>query len=46
MMAMIIPLSFSFLVTWWLMILDTASVAFLLPILISGLIGLSPKSWV
>ena len=41
MMAMIIPLSFSFLVTWWLDGFGTASVAFLLPIMISGLIGVS-----
>mgnify|MGYP003682008145 CR=1 FL=1 len=41
MMAMIIPLSFSFVITWWLDGFSTASVSFLLPIIISGVIGLS-----
>ena len=41
MMAMIIPLSFSFIITWWLDGFGTASVAFLLPILISGFVGVS-----
>jgi len=41
MMAMIIPLLFSFIVTWWLDGINTALIAFLLPIVISGIIGFS-----
>ena len=41
MVAMLIPLSFSFLVTWWLDGLSTASVAFLIPLVFSGLIGVA-----
>jgi trk system potassium uptake protein TrkH len=41
MMAMIVPLLFSFIVTWWLDGINTALIAFLLPIVISGMIGLS-----
>ena len=44
MVAMLIPLSFSFLVTWWLDGFNTASVAFLLPIAFSGLIGIAMLS--
>ena len=44
MVAMLIPLSFSFLVTWWLDGLNTAAVAFLIPLLFSGLIGVSMLS--
>ena len=39
MMAMIIPLLFSFIITWWLDDINTALVAFFLPILFSGMIG-------
>ena len=41
MVAMLIPLSFSFVVTWWLDGINTASVAFLMPIAFSGLIGIA-----
>ena len=41
MMAMLIPLSFSFLITWWLDGFNTSLVSFMIPILFSGLIGLS-----
>jgi trk system potassium uptake protein TrkH len=41
MMAMIVPLLFSFIATWWLDGIYTAFIAFLLPIVISGMIGLS-----
>ena len=41
MMAMLIPLSFSFLVTWWLDGINTALISFMLPIVFSGLIGLA-----
>ena len=41
MVAMLIPLSFSFLVTWWLDGFGTASISFLIPIIFSGLIGVS-----
>ena len=41
MMAMLIPLSFSFLITWWLDGFNTALISFMIPILFSGLIGLS-----
>ncbi len=44
MVAMLIPLSFSFLVTWWLDGLNTAAVAFLIPLVFSGLIGLAMLS--
>ena len=40
MLAMLIPLSFSFLVTWWLDGFQTASVSFLIP-LFFRLIGLA-----
>lgn len=40
MVAMLVPLAFSFLVTWWLDDLEIAAKSFLLPILFSGLIGL------
>ena len=39
MMAMIIPLLFSFIITWWLDGIDLALIAFFLPILFSGMIG-------
>ncbi len=41
MMAMIIPLLFSFIVTWWLDGINTALISFAIPILISGMIGLA-----
>lgn len=41
MMAMIVPLLFSFILTWWLDGINTALIAFLLPIVISGMIGLA-----
>ena len=41
MLAMLIPLSFSFLVTWWLDGFNTASVSFLIPLFFSGFIGLA-----
>ena len=44
MVAMLIPLSFSFLVTWWLDGLNTAAVAFLIPLAFSGLIGIAMLS--
>ena len=44
MVAMLIPLSFSFLVTWWLDGLNTAAVAFLIPLVFSGLIGIAMLS--
>ena len=44
MVAMLIPLSFSFVVTWWLDGLNTAAVAFLIPLLFSGFIGVSMLS--
>ena len=40
-MAMIVPLLFSFILTWWLDGINTALIAFLLPIVISGMIGLA-----
>ncbi|MBA88617.1 MAG: hypothetical protein CMB16_05060 [Euryarchaeota archaeon] len=40
MVAMLVPLAFSFLVTWWLDDFQIAGKSFLLPILFSGLIGL------
>ena len=39
MMAMIVPLLFSFIITWWLDGIDLALIAFFLPILFSGMIG-------
>ncbi len=39
MVAMIVPLAFSFGITWWLDGLNTAMLAFFLPTLFSGLIG-------
>jgi len=41
MMAMILPLLFSFIITWWLDGIDTALISFALPIAISGMIGLA-----
>ncbi len=41
MMAMIVPLLFSFIVTWWLDGINTALISFALPIAISGMIGLA-----
>ncbi|RJV01554.1 MAG: TrkH family potassium uptake protein [Candidatus Poseidoniales archaeon] len=41
MMAMLIPLSFSFLVAWWLDGFGTAMISFMLPLVISGIIGLA-----
>ena len=41
MMAMILPLLFSFIVTWWLDGINTALVSFAIPIAISGMIGLA-----
>ncbi|MDP6869697.1 MAG: TrkH family potassium uptake protein [Candidatus Poseidoniaceae archaeon] len=40
MLAMIVPLIFSFLITWWLDGFSIASQAFLLPIIFSGFIGI------
>ena len=39
MMAMILPLLFSFIVTWWLDGINTALISFAIPIVISGMIG-------
>ncbi len=41
MMAMIVPLLFSFIVTWWLDGINTALVSFAIPIVISGMIGVA-----
>ena len=41
MMAMILPLLFSFIVTWWLDGINTALISFAIPIVISGMIGLA-----
>ena len=41
MMAMILPLLFSFIVTWWLDGINTALISFAIPIAISGMIGLA-----
>ena len=41
MMAMIVPLLFSFIVTWWLDGINTALISFAIPIAISGVIGVS-----
>ena len=41
MMAMIIPLLFSFIVTWWLDGINTALISFAIPIVISGMIGVA-----
>ena len=41
MMAMILPLLFSFIVTWWLDGINTALISFAIPILISGMIGVA-----
>jgi len=39
MVAMIVPLAFSFVITWWLDGINTAMVAFFLPTVFSGVIG-------
>ncbi len=41
MMAMILPLLFSFILTWWLDGINTALISFAIPIAISGMIGLA-----
>ena len=41
MMAMILPLLFSFIVTWWLDGINTALISFAIPIVISGMIGVA-----
>ena len=41
MMAMIIPLLFSFIVTWWLDGINTALISIAIPIVISGMIGVA-----
>ena len=43
--ALIVPLSFSFFITWWLDNLETAVKAFLIPTILSGLIGFSLLSF-
>ena len=45
MVALIVPLLFSFFITWWLDGIGTALVAFLIPTLLSGVIGIGLLSF-
>ena len=45
MVALIVPLMFSFVITWWLDGFNTALVSFFIPTILSGIIGIGLLSF-